>query len=51
MKNLAEAELGKQFPKFADRLENPEAAFNESPHFPYTTDPFPLYDTESHIRW
>lgn len=51
MKNLAEAELGKQFPKFADRLENPEAEFKESPHFPYTADPFPLYNTESHIRW
>ena len=34
-----------------DRLENPDAAPDGSPHFPYAGDPFGLYDTESHIRW
>ena len=51
MKNLAEARCGKRFPRLADRLENPDAAPDGSPHFPYAGDPFGLYDTESHIRW
>ena len=51
MKNLAEAKCGKSFPRLADRLENPDAAPDGSPHFPYAADPFGLYDTESHIRW